>query len=262
MIRAFRIGWLYFRVGAMNELQYRTNFFVQLFQSMLALGVALVVLRLVYSHTNELKGWSESELLIVMGIQILMGGFIHAAIQPNMERLIEEVQDGKLDYALTKPEDSQVIVSVREVRIWRAIDIASGGVVVGVGIARLETSVGLAEALPFAGLLLLGGVLIYCFWLILATGAFWIIRMWFLSELFEGVYQTGRWPIGVYPSWLRYSLTYLVPIGFAITVPAEAMTSRLELTTVVVALAFGAALFAFTRWFWRFGLKRYSGASA
>ena len=23
--------------------------------------------------------------------------------------------------------------------------------------------------------------------------------MWFLTELFEGVYQTGRWPIGVYP---------------------------------------------------------------
>jgi ABC-type uncharacterized transport system permease subunit len=31
---------------------------------------------------------------------------------------------------------------------------------------------------------------------------------------------------------------------------------------VVVALAFAAALFTFTRWFWTFGLRRYSGASA
>jgi ABC-type uncharacterized transport system permease subunit len=30
----------------------------------------------------------------------------------------------------------------------------------------------------------------------------------------------------------------------------------------VLALAFAAALFAVTRWFWRFGLRRYSGASA
>ena len=57
-------------------------------------------------------------------------------------------------------------------------------------------------------------------------------------------------------------MTFLVPIAFAITVPAEAMTSRLEWSTVGLALAFGVALFVFTRWFWRFGLRRYSGASA
>jgi ABC-2 type transport system permease protein len=57
-------------------------------------------------------------------------------------------------------------------------------------------------------------------------------------------------------------MTYLVPIGFAITVPAEAVTPRLHWTTVVTALVFVAVLFAFTRWFWRFGPRRYSGASA
>jgi ABC-2 type transport system permease protein len=261
-MRALRVGWLFFRVGAMNELQYRANFFVQLFKSVLALGVALIVLRLVYSHTTELNGWSESELLIVLGIQLVMSGLVHTAIQPNMQRLVDEVQDGKLDYALTKPEDAQVIVSVREVQIWQMVDVISGAVVVAVGVGRLEHGVGIGDALSFAGLLLLGASLIYCFWLIISTGAFWIIRMWFIAELFEGVFQTGRWPIGVYPGWLRYSLTYLVPIGFAITVPAEAVTSRLEWTTVVIAVVFAAALFAFTRWFWRFGLRRYSGASA
>lgn len=46
------------------------------------------------------------------------------------------------------------------------------------------------------------------------------------------------------------------------TVPAEAVTARLEWSTVALALGFGIVLFAFTRWFWRFGLRRYSGASA
>lgn len=262
MLRVLRIAWLFFRIGAMNELQYRANFFVAAFQSLLSVAVALIVLKLVYSHTAELNGWSEAELLCILGIQILMGGVIQAAIQPNMERLVDEVRDGKLDYALTKPEDAQVLVSVRDVRIWRAVGVISGAGVLGVGVARLEAGIGVGEALSFLALLLVGAVLIYCFWLILATGAFWIVHMWFLADLFDGVYQTGRWPISVYPSWLRYSLTYLVPIGFAITVPAEAVTSRLEWTTPVVALAFVCALFAFTRWFWRFGLRRYSGASA
>jgi ABC-2 type transport system permease protein len=262
MLRPLRVAWLFLRIGVMNEVQYRANLFVALFQSLLALGVGLAVLALVFSHTDELKGWDHSELLCVLGIQILMGGVIRATIQPNMLRLIEEVADGKLDYALTKPEDSQVLVSVREVRIWQLVDVVSGGIVVGVGAARLETSVGLGDAVGLVALMLVGGVMLYCVWLVLATGAFWIVRMWFLTELFEGVYQTGRWPIGVYPGWLRYSMTYLVPIGFAITVPAEAVTSRLRWGTVATALVFACVLFAFARWFWLFGLRRYSGASA
>lgn len=262
MLHPLRIGWLYFRVGAMNELHYRANFAVALFQSLLALGVALVVLKLVYSHTTELNGWSEPELLCVLGIQILMGGVIHAAIQPNMERLVQEVRDGKLDYALTKPEDAQLLVSVRETRIWQAVEVIAGSVVLIVGVVRLHASVGIGDWLTFAALLLLGAVMIYCFWLILATGAFWVVRMWFLAELFEGVYQTGRWPIGIYPDWLRYSLTFLVPIAFAITVPAEAITSRLQWGSVLTAASFAVVLLVFSRWFWRLGLRRYSGASA
>jgi ABC-2 type transport system permease protein len=109
MLRPFRVSWEFLRIGVMNELQYRANFFVALFQSVLALGVGLVVLSLVFSHTQELKGWTHSELLCVLGIQIAMGGLIRATIQPNMLRVTDEIRDGKLDYALTKPEDSQVL---------------------------------------------------------------------------------------------------------------------------------------------------------
>ena len=52
---------------------------------------------------------------------------------------MEEVRDGKLDFALTKPEDSQLFVSVREVRIWRAVDIVAGSLVLGVRHQRART---------------------------------------------------------------------------------------------------------------------------
>ena len=110
--------------------------------------------------------------------------------------------------------------------------------------------------------LLLGASMIYCFWLAITTVAFWVVRMDHVLELFEGVYQTGRWPVGVYPGWLRYTVTFLVPVAFAVTVPAEAVTSRLELGTLLLSVGFGLLLFVFTRWFWRFGLRHYSGASA
>jgi ABC-2 type transport system permease protein len=261
-MNTLRVGWLYLKVGVMNELQYRVNFFVQLLQSLVQVGTGLVMLSLVYSHTTELNGWKESELLSLLGVQILLGGFIHTFIQPNMERLMEDVQQGTLDYALTKPEDSQVLVSVRQVRIWSIVEAISGLILLIVGLTGVESSVGLVDVFVFAFALGVGSVLVYCFWLILTTGAFWVVRMEHVLELFEGIYQTGRWPVGVYPGWLRYSVTFLVPVAFAVTVPAEALTSRLDWPTLLLSVAFAGALFAFTRWFWRFGLRHYSGASA
>src|SRR5207302_590947 len=156
LMRSLRVAWIFFRVSAMNELQYRTNFFVAAFQSLLSVGVALIVLRLVYSHTSQLNGWNQSQLLCVLGIQILLGGVVHAAIQPNMQRLVDEVRDGKLDYVLTKPEDAQAIVSVRQVEIWQADDVISGVIVLIVGVSQLQASIGVGDALAFAVLLVLG----------------------------------------------------------------------------------------------------------
>jgi len=257
-----RLAWTYLRLGVLNEMQYRANFFVAIVQSLLGVAVAIAVLALVYSKTDALNGWTQSELLVVLGIQILLGGVIHATVQPNMERLTQEVQDGKLDFALVKPADSQLLISLRELRLWQFVDVLSGAVVIGVGVSRLQTAVGIGGAFAFLVLLLIGASLLYCFWLILATGSFWVVNMWFLADLFEGIYQVGRWPIGIYPGWLRYSMTFLVPIGFAVTVPAEAVTHRLKWQTVVVAIVFAVVVFLVARRFWRFGLSRYSGASA
>lgn len=83
-----------------------------------------------------------------------------------------------------------------------------------------------------------------------------------IVDLFQGVYAVGRCPVGIHPGWLRGSLTFLVPIAFAVTVPAEALTGRLDGQTLIGATALTVALLALARWIWRTGLHRYSGASA
>jgi ABC-2 type transport system permease protein len=261
-MQTLRVALLHLRVGVMTDLQYRVNFALQVLQSLLALATGLVVFALVYSHTTELNGWSQNELLVVLGVQIMMAGLIHSLIQPNMMRFTEEVRDGKLDHALTKPVDAQMLVSVRQVEVWQAVDILTGAGVIVVALIRLGGGLGPLDVLGFAAALAVGAVLLYCFWMLLATLAFWIVNMWHLPELFEGVFQTGRWPVGIYPPWLRFSVTFLVPIAFAVTVPAEAMTSRLEWQTLALAAGFAVVLSSITRWFWRFGLRSYAGASA
>ena len=258
-----RLAWSFFRVGAMNELQYRSNFFLQLLQSVLTLGAGLVGLAVVFGRTTDLGGWTRPELLVVMGVFTMVGGIANTFVVPNMQKLVEDIQRGTLDYALTKPADAQTLVSVRHVSIWHGVDIFAGLIVLIVALAQLnDGSDALRRAMSFIMLLLLGCWTIYCFWLILASTAFWFIRVGEMQELFQGLFRSGQYPVRIYPGWMRFGLTFIVPIGFAVTVPAEAATNRLTATTVIVALAAAVALGIGSRWIWRLGLRRYSGASA
>ncbi len=257
-----RIAWLHLRIGVMNELQYRANFVIQLLQSLVAIGTGLVVLALIFDRTDQLDGWSRPQLLVVMGVFTLVGGVIGFAIEPNMGRVMGDIERGTFDYVLTKPVDSQLLASLREFRIWRLTDAIVGLVVLVWGLAQLDAGFGVSEVAGFLTTLAAGIVLIYCLWLVLTAGAFWVVRMDMVQELFTGLYRAGQYPVTVYPIWLRLLLTYLVPLGFAITVPSESLTGRLTLTRFGVTAAFVVLAFAATRSIWRRGTRRYSGASA
>jgi ABC-2 type transport system permease protein len=252
----------FLRLGIMNELQYRVNFFVQLVQSLLTLATSLVVLAIVFDRTDTLGGWTKPELLAVMGIFTLVTGVIRAFIQPNMTRLIGEIRDGKLDHLLTKPADAQTLVSVRQVEIWQVIDVALGAALIIVAAVRLDRPVSLGSTFGFVAMLLIGLVIIYCFWLMLATCAFWLVRMHEVEELFGGLLRAGQYPVGIYPGWMRAGLTFLVPLAFAVSVPAEALTGRMTTGTAVVAGVMAVGLVGLSRWFFRRGLRRYGSASS
>lgn len=257
-----RVIGSYLRLSILNETQYRANFLLQMFSSVLSLGIGLGGLALVFLHTTSLAGWSVNELLVVVGVYTLIGGWVGSVVQPNMWQIAEGVREGTLDYTLTKPEDSQLLVSITRFEIWKLADVLIGLVVLVYAVVRLGSAIGLQEAAIFGLVLLCGGAIFYSFWLAIATTSFWIIRTWSLYDMFQNIYQAGRWPVGIYPTWLRLGLTFLVPVAFAVTVPAEALTDRLTTQTLVLALAVTVGAFLAARRFWHFGLRHYSGASA
>jgi len=259
---AVKLAFNYLRIGIMNEFQYRANLYIQILQTFIALGTGLIGLNLVFAQTSQLGGWGKADLLAVMGVFTMTGGFIRAAIQPNMERLMEEIREGTLDYALTKPADSQLLVSVREFRLWQLVDVLTGAIVVIIALVQLNWLMDIWSVLGFFSALVMGGLMVYCFWLIITSTAFWFVRVHEIANLFEGLYAAGRWPVDIYPNWLRYGLTFLVPVAFAVTVPASAITGRLTFETWLGALALTVTLFVIARTIWLIGVKNYSGASA
>jgi ABC-2 type transport system permease protein len=257
-----RVAWVHLRVGVMNELQYRANFFIQLLESVVLVGTGLVALAVIFDHTTDLNGWSRPELIIVMGVYTAVGGLIGFGIEPNMGKILSDIHQGTFDYVLTKPVDAQLLASVRQFHFWRLVDVVVGGAVIVWGLFRLDGSLTADELAGFAVTLVAGMILIYCLWLIVTAGAFWVVRMEMVQDLFTGMYRAGQYPVTVYPVGLKLVLTYLVPIGFAVTVPAESLTGRLTWTRLAITAMFLVVVFTVTRLIWRAGTRRYSGASA
>ena len=258
----FKLAWSYLRIGAMNELQYRVNFFIQLLQSAVAVATGLIGLSLVFGQVDNLAGWTRPELLAVMGVHILMGGVIRSAIQPNMERLMNDVLNGTLDFALTKPADSQALVSVREFRFWQLTDIIVGLAILVVAVNQLSARLEALQIILFIAALLLGAIMLYCVWLMVTSIAFWVIRVGDIVELFQGLFAAGRWPVSVYPDWLRTGMTFVVPVAFAVTIPVEALTQRLTGQSMLFAFGLTVLFLLLSRGVWLLGLRSYSGASA
>lgn len=261
-MNAFRLFAVFLRIGTMNELAYRANFWVQALESLVTIGSALGVVGVVFTRTDTLHGWSAAQLAVVLGVYFMVMGLVNFVVAPSLEKFTEEVRDGRLDFTLTKPADAQLLVSFSHVQIWKLIDVALGATVMGYGLATLAHRITGAEFFSFLVALAAGGAIVYAFWLALATLAFWFIRIENILMIFWMVYGAGRWPVTIYPDWLRWTLTLIVPVAFAVTVPAEALTGQLAPATLLLACGVAIASLVLSRAFWRIGLRRYAGASA
>ncbi len=257
-----RLARLHYRISALNEMQYRINFWIQLVNSLLALGTGLVAIAVVYDHTTSLGGWGSAELLGVLAVHMIVGGFLRTFVIPNMWQLVSDIQEGTLDYLLTRPADSQLIVSVRQVNLWKVIDIVLGVGVLVWALRQMEIAPGITGSIGLIGAFFAGSLILYAIWLTAVTLAFKAIDIGNLMQLLDSVYEAGRWPVGVYPLWLQSTLTVVVPLAFAVTIPAELVAGRIAWWWLAIAIGVAVLALLICRRVWFWGIKNYSGASA
>ncbi|MCC7292386.1 MAG: ABC-2 family transporter protein [Phycisphaerales bacterium] len=262
MGRYFRLILLFLRVSVQDDAAYRADFLLHSVIAFLQLGAELFGLWIIFSNTESLNGWDAWQMLALMGVFRVMSGVIGLGIAPNMRAMMEDVRSGTLDFVLLKPVNPQFYVSARRFVLWRGMDIVVGLVMAGTASVKLGTSVGVMQAALFLLMLGAGVVIIYSFWLALATLAFWLTRISNIEMVFWNVFEAGRYPVDIYRPWLRWLLTFFVPLAFLTTFPAGMLVGKGTPSGMLMGWLAAAVALTGATLFWRFGLRRYSGASA
>ena len=242
------------------EMEYRVNFILATLTSLGNLLGSLFGLFLFYRTGYTFEGWSWEEALIVLGIFTVLQGFSSTFLAPNLNSIVKHVQQGTLDFVLLKPISSQVWLSLHTLSPWGLPDLVFGGVLIGYAGGRLGLGVGnyLLSAVP----LLFGLASLYSLWFMLGATSIWFVKIYNVTEVLRGLLEAGRYPMVAYPTAYRFFFTFVVPVAFLTTVPAETMLGRVQVGWVVGAGVLALGLLFVSRVFWQLALRFYTSASS
>ncbi|MFL5624205.1 MAG: ABC transporter permease [Ktedonobacteraceae bacterium] len=259
-----RLLYAFIRASVQQEVAFRFNFFVSLLFSLLNLGTGVLGLVVLFRQVQTVHGWTLSSSLVLLGVFQLLGALRGIVFAPSLERLtgIEgEVGSGRFDFILLRPVNVQFLASLRNWSLFAIIDIVLGGGVLGIGIVQMGKSLTWLHLLSFVIALSAGVSILYAILLFFTSLVFWNIGFFFTWVL-NDVFQLARYPMGLYPAWLRLVLTWIIPVGLMTTIPTQAISGELSLGMLMACVVFALALLVGASLVFHKGLQKYTSASS
>ena len=255
------IGALW-KLNAAEELQYRANFVASFASTCFYLLTALLTLSLFFRHATTLGGWDFWEVVVLLGVFNALSGLVEAILRPGIGDLAAQVRSGNLDLVLSRPVDAQVFVTFRHIDIWRLADILLGLGVSAYALVHMGHFPTTWQIIAFFLTFAAAALVVYAIWVTLMSLAFWFVSVENIATLFDAVFEGARYPVSAYPTALRFLFFYLLPVAWTTTIPASALTGRLNLPTALAAAGVGLGALVFSRLLWRAAIRRYTGASS
>jgi ABC-2 type transport system permease protein len=254
----------FFKVSTQSEMAYRANFFIRLLHSFLNLGTGILSLLVIFNQVESIRGWDLPGALALLGIYLLLGALRGLFISPSLEAVAGmdgEIWQGTFDFVLLRPVNKQFLVSFRNWRIFSLLDLVFALGVLGYAMGQMGANLNLASILTFILALLASMILLYAALLVFSSLVFWnsgFLFTWIINDLF----QLARYPVGLYPGWLRIILTWIIPVGLMTTIPAQALAGLLSPLMLVLTVLFAVFSLFGASWLFRQGLKKYVSASS
>lgn len=260
MGRYLQILKLFWSTAIAAELEYRINFLLAALSSVGNLAGSIFGLFLFYRTGYNFQGWNWEEAIIVLAIFTMFQGFSQILLAPNLNDIVNHVQQGTLDFILLKPINSQFWLSSRTISPWGFPDLFLGCIILGYAGSKLSLEIPnyLLSLVP----LLCGGIVLYSLWFMLGATSIWFVKIYNVTEVLRALLAAGRFPMVAYPAAYRFFFTFVVPVAFLTTVPAEAMLGRGTIFWIFGSAGLAVVLLFVSMWFWRFALRFYTSASS
>lgn len=250
------------RANVMADAEYRGSVIVHVWMTAARAAIAIATIHVLFEQAPTINGWNRYEVAMFYGIFMIAAGIASFMIFPSLSTLTDNIRTGKLDFSLIRPADAQVMEATQKVDVAQLIPTFGGVAVVAVAAQYAGIEVDIGTALTLVGVGVAMFFLLYAFHLIVATTAFWFVKLDMLMDQLHEMFNIARWPASMYPPHMQLAVSLLVPATVATTVPAEVLVGRADAPTLILTIGMSMSMAIAARWFWTFAVRRYSGASA
>lgn len=263
MTHYFRLWLASVRYSVVRTMMFRFDFLLWSAVEVAWMAVNLLLIEILYRHTDSVAGWNKHQMLLLVGTALLIQRLLMGFFWTNLFEIGRNVRSGQFDFYLTQPGQPLFMVSTRKLD---PDGLANSFVALGVvyyAAHHLGLSITFSGVALYAALIALGLVVHYSLLLMMASLTFWIVK----TEGIEGSYFTiaeyGRLPRAAFKSlFTNIVFVYALPTVIVSNVPASALLGRLEWTHVAWLFGLAVAWFTLAVLLFHRGIRRYTSASS
>jgi len=250
-----------FKAALQAKLEYRTDLVVGLITSMLLQLAALCFLTIVLQTTPELGGFRGAEVVFLFGLVATCLGASELLFN-QIWLLPSSIVMGDLDRLLTYPVNTLLFYLVTRPELHAFGNLLTGLCYIGGSLWFLGAGWTTWLSVP---VWIACGTLLYTSLLVIFASISFRTLGHFGQQLFipHNLLQASRYPLSVYPAWLRGLLLVMVPYGACNYLPASVLFGKggnalwLLITPLVTAVFMLLAHAA-----WKAGLRRYESSGS
>lgn len=262
MKRYFLLWLSFLKMSWMADIEYRLNFVVRFIGEFSWYIAQLSVFEVLYKHTTTISGWDVHGMRVFMGTLFLTDVLYMILFMESMDNIAGFVKRGDLDLYLTKPVNSQFMVSVRKVAVVYFVNLAAILGYLYWGISKLPGAISVYQILSYTVCILTGLIALYAIRFMFATLSVVLQDAGNMQFVWHQLYRLGMRPDPIYPAALRMIVLTVFPVAFFASVPSRILVEGINTPLLIAAPCLAMTLLYLSHFFWESALRRYSSASS
>lgn len=262
MVRYLTLFIVIVKVSFAKATAFRFDFWCRVGMDFVFYGVSIAGLKLLYLHTSDLGGWSESQALVFLSGYLLLDALQMTFISHNLWQFPSDVTNGQFDYVLVRPVSSLFWISLKEISVSSVVNLTGAFAVFVWALHGFDQSISGIQYILFSLFLLNGLFLFFLVRILFSMPVFWLHSPYTFERIFYSLQPFLERPHQIFRGWVRVFITTIIPFALMASVPAHFLfneaSSLLIIQTMTVTFCFAIVVL----FLWGKALKSYSSASS
>ncbi len=250
------------RYSLVRATMFRADLAIWAFVELLWITVNVLMVVVIYQHTRTVAGWSEYQMLLLVGTSMLIQRFLMGFFWSGIFEMGRNVRNGMFDFVLAQPGDPLFMASTRKLELDGLLNSVIAAGLVAYSAAKLGLRPGAGDLALYAVMVACGVVIHYSALVMAMSLAFWITS----SQGVEGSYFTlmefSRLPRQAFGGVASVVFVWVLPVVVVSNAPANLLLHGFDARWALALLAATLAWFALAVMIFRLGLRRYTSASS